>query len=204
MTRLPTLALLLGFAPAAGLVPGLPAATADEAYLADLVARSARWLGRARGFAELRDTALVPELLREVLRLTLVRHRGDGAVVARVLDAVPVSTHDTPRQLARKVLRRAGALPPHERIDFLGLVARVVPPVLEETRHDRTVDTLLTEGAPPSPFMPVGPAGARVATDAQLEDLAFDILDSLWKATLARAERRELPLEVVADRLLEE
>lgn len=200
MIRRCSLAALL----AATVVAGAPAATSDEAHVADLVARSALWLGRSPGFAELRATAYAPRLLREVMRLTLLRGPGDVPLLGAVLDPVPISDGDTPRQLARRVLSRTEALPHHQYMEFLGLVARVAPASPDPSHHDRLVADLLADAAPTSPFLLDGAPVSRVASDAELKDMAYAILDSLWEAARTREEPGGLPLGIVADRLLEE
>ena len=191
----------------AGLATGsAAAATTDAAQVADLVVRSARWLSRTPGFAELRDSAYAPRLLREVMRLALVRSRGEAEVVGRVLDAVPVAPEETALELANRLIRRAEALPHHQRVEFLGLVGRVASDEGRAHVRHRTVEAMFADGAPPSPFTPQGDTGsARVATDRELEVLAQDILSSLQVATdRTRQEPGDLPLNVVADRLLDE
>lgn len=198
MSRRPTLAALL----ATTLVAGAPAGTPDEAHLADLVTGAARWLARAEGFAELRETAHAANLLREVVRLSLVRSRGDAELVERVLAPVHLATEATPADLGRQLAARADALSAVDRLEFYQLVARLAPGE-EATDRERRVSALLAEGAPPSPFTPIGPDGGRVATDAQLHALADSILETLWQATGTRREPDDLPLDEVADRLLE-
>jgi hypothetical protein len=200
MSRHPKLAALL----ATGLAAGLPATPSDEAHLADLVARSARWLSSAPGYVELKETGISSRLLREVIRLSLVRAASEADVVGRVLDPMALATAHTPRQLARLLLARVGALPRIDRIVFLGLVARVAPAEVDADWHDTPVEAMLQLETPKSPFLPQKSASGPVATDERLQSVARAVLESLHEALGTREEPGDLPLEMVADRLLDE